>query len=95
MLEILLSPTPALLDMSPIQFVAMITVLLQVWYYGKMKIVGPMFGMVGCALWILIGIHAGGMMGLVILNVLLFALNVKNFFAWRNKSKLIADAAAA
>jgi len=46
-----------MIKMSLFELMAMTTVLLQVWLYGRMSLLGPTLGLAGAIMWILSLIH--------------------------------------
>ena len=85
---------PNYLGMSILDLTAMTAVLLQVWLYGRLSLMGPVMGVIGCCLWIAIGMLTSPVMiGLIILNLILMTLNVVNYFKWVRNRKLAAAAA--
>lgn len=81
------------IKMSPFEIGAMISVLLQVWLYGRLSLMGPVMGMVGVVMWIILAARTEPvMMGLIILNVILGLQNVWNFIKWSKNKKLGAAA---
>lgn len=82
---------PAFAKMSIFEMGAMFIVLLNVWLYGRLSLLGPIFGIVGCVMWIVMGMRAE-LYGLVILNVILMSQNVWNYVKWSRNKKLAVAA---
>ncbi|MBM3618607.1 MAG: nicotinamide mononucleotide transporter [Alphaproteobacteria bacterium] len=83
-----------LIRMSLFELLATITVLLNVWLYGRLSIWGPRLGVVGCVMWIVMAARVDPQMwGLIILNVILMSQNVWNHIKWSRNNKLAAAAA--
>ncbi|MCH2547535.1 MAG: nicotinamide mononucleotide transporter [Alphaproteobacteria bacterium] len=83
------------IKMSPFEMGAMLCVLLQVWLYGRLNILGPVIGVIGTAMWIFLASRSDPvMMGLIILNIILMLQNIWNFIKW-SRNKKLADAATA
>jgi hypothetical protein len=81
--------------MSPFEMGAMACVLLQVWLYGRLNLLGPVIGVVGTIMWIILASRTEPvMMGLIILNVILMLQNIWNFIKWTKNKKLAAAAHA-
>ncbi len=81
--------------MSLFELGAMSCVLLQVWLYGRLSLMGPVFGVLGTIMWIVLGSRTEPvMMGLIVLNVILMLQNIWNFIKWSKNKKLDAAAAA-
>lgn len=83
------------IKMSPFEIGAMLCVLLQVWLYGRLSLLGPVMGIVGVFMWITLAARTEPvMMGLIILNVILGMQNVWNFIKWSKNKKLSSAAQA-
>lgn len=81
------------ISMSLFELAATITVLLNVWLYGRLSIWGPRLGVVGCLFWIVMAARAEPTMwGLIILNIILMSQNVWNHIKWSRNKKLAAAA---
>jgi hypothetical protein len=81
------------IKMSPFEIGAMCCVLLQVWLYGRLSLLGPVMGVVGVVMWITLAARTEPvMMGLIILNVILGLQNIWNFIKWSRNKKLSSAA---
>lgn len=74
--------------MGIVEWVAGAFILAGVWFYGRKSRLGPTCSMVGCLMWLCIGIYAG-MWSLAVLNAILFATNTYNLVAWCQGQKHI------
>lgn len=84
---------PVFMKMSIFEMGAMFIVLLNVWLYGRLSLWGPIFGVLGCVMWIVMGVRAE-LYGLVILNIILMSQNIWNYIKWSHNAKLTAAAKA-
>lgn len=81
--------------MSVFEMGAMGCVLLQVWLYGRLSLWGPVFGVLGTIMWIVLGSRVEPVMtGLIVLNIILMLQNIWNFIKWSKNKKLAVAAQA-
>ena len=72
---------------------AMACVLLQVWLYGRLSLWGPIMGVAGTVMWIILALRVDPIMvGLIVLNGILMLQNIWNFIKWSRNKKLAAAA---
>lgn len=86
-MDILFSPD--YMGMSLFELGAMGCVLLQVWLYGRLSLMGPVMGVLGTIMWIVLASRTDPvMLGLIILNLILMMQNIWNFIKWSRSKKL-------
>lgn len=67
--------------MNAIEWMAGLLILLGLWNYGRRNIWGPGFSIMGCMLWLGLGIMHG-MYSLAVLNAVLLVTNSWNMALW-------------
>lgn len=74
--------------MGIIEWIAGAFILAGVWFYGRKKIWGPLCSVIGCFMWLGIGL-TNHMWSLAFLNAILFVTNSYNLAAWWSGAKHI------